>query len=180
MGIKLSRSFYMKLIFLPGVLALGLIAVTSGIAKDKTMSGMDNTFAVKAAQGGEAEVELGRLAVKNSSNPDVKAFGQRMVDDHSTAGKDLKDIASKDSISLPGGMNAKDQATYNRLSKLTGADFDRAYMKDMVADHKEDIAEFRKEANSGSNDDLKSFAAKTLPTLEDHLRVAQKTEAKVK
>jgi putative membrane protein len=170
----------MKLIFLPGVFALGLMAVTSGMAKDKAMNGVDNTFATKAAQGGEAEVQLGRLAVKNSSNPDVKAFGQRMIDDHSMAGKELKEIASRDGITLPGAMDSKDQATYNRLSKLTGAEFDRAYMKDMVADHKEDIAEFRKEANSGANDDLKSFAAKTLPTLEEHLRSAQQTDAKVK
>jgi putative membrane protein len=77
-------------------------------------------------------------------------------------------------------MNAKDQAVYDRLSQLHGAEFDRAYMQDMVKDHKNDIAEFQKEANRGKNEDLKSFASETLPTLQEHLKMAQNTAAKVR
>ena len=102
-----------------------------------------------------------------------------MIDDHTKADDKLKDVASKDNlISLPTDMDAKDKATYNRLSKLTGPAFDRAYMKDMVADHKTDVAEFQKEATNGKNSDLKGFAADTLPTLQEHLKMAQDTASK--
>jgi putative membrane protein len=77
-------------------------------------------------------------------------------------------------------MDSKDQATYDRLSALSGAAFDRAYMADMVKDHRTDIAEFEKEANSGSDADVKSFASKTLPTLRHHLEMAQSADSKVK
>ena len=73
-------------------------------------------------------------------------------------------------------MNAEDQATYDRLSRLTGAKFDRAYARDMVADHQKDIAAFKREANSGQNPDIKNFASQTLPTLEDHLKQAREME----
>lgn len=156
--------------------ATGLIGATS----DTAMSAADSRFATKAAGGGMAEVKLGELAKSNASSGDVKAFGQKMIDDHSKANDKLKSLASKDNINLPSSMDAKDQATYDRLSKLHGADFDRAYMQDMVKDHKGDIAEFQKEANGGKNADLKSFASETLPTLQEHLKLAQDTLAKVK
>jgi len=141
---------------------------------------MDSQFAMKAAAGGMAEVKMGELAVKNASSADVKAFGQKMVDDHSKAGDKLKSIAAKDNISLPSEMGAKEKATYERLSKLQGAEFDKAYMRDMVKDHKTDVAEFQKEANGGKNSDLKQFASETLPTLQEHLKMAQDTAAKLK
>jgi putative membrane protein len=127
-----------------------------------------------------AEVQMGQLATQKASNPDVKAFGQQMVDDHTKANNELKDIASKKGLTLPTGLDAKDQATYDRLSKLSGAEFDRAYMADMVRDHRADIAEFEKEASQGSDPDIKSFASKTLPTLRHHLEMAESTDAKVK
>jgi putative membrane protein len=162
--------------------AVGVLAVSGlmGASSDTPITGADSRFATKAAAGGMAEVKLGELAQKNASSPDVKAFGQKMVDDHSKAGDKLKTIASKNNLNLPSSMDAKDQAVYDRLSKLQGADFDRAYMQDMVKDHKTDVAEFQKEANSGKNADLKSFASDTLPTLQEHLKMAQDTAAKVK
>ncbi|MFN7995883.1 MAG: DUF4142 domain-containing protein [Bryobacteraceae bacterium] len=167
------------------VAALGLSAgCTSYVYAQNTgkmsMAGSDHTFAMKAAQGGMAEVELGNLAVQKASSPDVKQFGQRMVDDHSKANDQLKEVAGKDKLSLPTGIDAKDQALKNRLEKLSGKQFDEAYMNAMVRDHRTDVSEFQKEANHGNNPDLKSFAANTLPTLQDHLRMAQDTMSKVK
>ncbi len=141
-------------------------------------SSADTHFATKAAAGGMAEVQLGQLALKNASSGDVKAFAQKMVDDHTKANDKLKNVAAKDNITLPSSMDSKDQATYDRLSKLNGAAFDRAYMRDMVADHKKDVADFQREASNGANPDLKNFASETLPTLQEHLKLAQDTESK--
>jgi putative membrane protein len=133
----------------------------------------DSRFAKEAAQGGMAEVKLGQLAEEKGSTDAVKSFGKRMVDDHSKAGDKLKEVASKENVTLATDISAKDRATYDRLSKLNGAAFDRAYAKDMVMDHQTDVAAFQKEVRSGKNESLKSFAAETLPTLQDHLKEAK-------
>jgi len=133
----------------------------------------DQAWAKKVAAGGMAEVELGKLATEKASSEEVKKFGQRMVDDHSKANDELKTIAQSKNITLPADVGAKEKALHDRLSKLSGAAFDRAYMQAMVADHREDVPEFRKEANAGKDPEMKAFAAKTLPTLEDHLKTAE-------
>lgn len=140
----------------------------------------DNNFVTKAAQGGMAEVELGQLAVSHASNAKVKQFGQRMIDDHSKANTELKQVASQKGERPPAQLDPKDQATLDRLSKLNGDKFDRAYMSDMVKDHKTDVAEFKKEASSGDDPDVKAFASKTLPTLEDHLKMAEEINSQLK
>jgi putative membrane protein len=149
-------------------------------ANSANRMGSDQTFVTKAAHGGMAEVKLGTLATQKASNADVKAFGQQMVDDHSKANDELKQLASTKGITLPTDMDAKEQAKYDRLSKLSGAEFDRAYMKEMVSDHRTDVSEFRRESQSGTDPDVKAWAAKTLPTLEQHLQMAESTDAKVK
>jgi putative membrane protein len=133
----------------------------------------DTEFAKMAAEGGVAEVKLGQLAEEKGTSQAVKDFGKRMVTDHTNADNSLKAAASKDNIALPSEMNAKDQAVYSRLSKLSGDAFDRAYSRDMVQDHTADIAAFRHEANDGKNASVKGFASQTLPTLEDHLKQAR-------
>jgi putative membrane protein len=143
------------------------------------LEGADHRFVTEAAEGGMAEVEMGKLATEKASSSDVKQFGQRMVDDHTKANDELKSLASKNGWNLPAGIGAKNQAEKDRLSKLSGAEFDRAYMKRMVTDHKKDVGEFQKEANSAKDSDLKNFASKTLPTLQEHLRLAEDTERKV-
>jgi putative membrane protein len=148
---------------------------TTTSSSKQTTSNADQKFVKDAASGGMAEVQLGKLATEKASNAQVKQFGQRMVDDHSKANDELKSVASKDNITLPSDLSPKDKATYDSLSKLSGTAFDRAYMRDMVKDHQTDVNEFQKEANSGSNPDLKSFAGSTLPTLQDHLRMARET-----
>ncbi len=136
----------------------------------KPMSDAD--FAKEAAQGGAAEVKLGQLAEEHGSSDAVKDFGKRMVNDHLKAGDNLKAAAVKSSIDLPAGLSAKDQATYDRLEKLSGTEFDQAYARDMVRDHIQDIAAFRQESNAGSDPNIKTFATHTLPMLQDHLRAA--------
>jgi len=140
---------------------------------DHAAATADHTFVTKAAEGGMAEVKLGQLAADKATSDEVKKFGQRMVTDHSKANDELKTLAQQKSITLPTDLSAKDKATYDRFSKLTGAAFDRAYMQHMLADHRTDVNEFKKESTSGKDPDVKAWAGKTLPTLEEHLKLAQ-------
>lgn len=163
------------------VAAFGQDAKTSrtAIANQSDTQRSDSSFITEAAQGGLAEVELGNLALEKSSNADVKDFAQRMVTDHSKANDQLKELAAQKGIDLPREPSAKQKATKERLSKLSGDQFDKAYMSDMVKDHKTDVAAFHKESNSGRDADVKNFAAKTLPTLEDHLKQAESVAPKL-
>jgi len=172
-----------KAYFLPQFAGMIIFALGTPVFAQQgadRLANPDSTFVEKAAAGGLAEVQLGQLATQKASSPDVKAFGQQMADDHSKANDELRGIASRKGVTLPNTMDSKDQATYDRLSALNGADFDRAYMADMVKDHRTDIAEFEKEANSGSDADLKSFASKTLPTIRHHLEMARSADSKVR
>ena len=143
-----------------------------------SLSASDKKFVRDAAQGGMAEVELGKLATEKASSDDVKKFGQRMVDDHTKAGDQLKQVASSEGVQLPQGLSAKDKLTKERLSKLSGEQFDKAYMADMVKDHTQDVAEFQRESQSGKDPAVKDFASQTLPTLEDHLKQAKEIAPK--
>jgi putative membrane protein len=139
----------------------------------------DQSFLKEAVAGGLAEVELGQLAAQKSSNPEVKKFAERMVTDHSKANDQLKEIVAQKGIDLPAEPSAKHKATKESLSKLQGDEFDKAYMSNMLSDHKKDVAAFRKESTEGKDPQLKEFATKTLPTLEDHLKEAESISPKV-
>jgi putative membrane protein len=141
--------------------------------------GGDSDFVMKAAQGGMEEVELGQLASTQAASADVKQFGQRMVTDHGKANEELKAVAQKSGETIPAELSKKQQSDKARLQKLNGAEFDKAYMKMMVSDHKKDIAEFEKEAKSGKDADVKAFASKTLPTLKEHLAMAEDVDKRV-
>lgn len=136
-------------------------------------SASEQTFAMKAAQANMAEIELGKLAQQKADRDEVKKFGQQMVDDHSKALDELKTIASKHNMTLPSGLDAEHKALSEKLSKLDGAAFDRAYIQAMVDGHKKVASDFRKESQSGKDADLKAYAAKTLPTVEEHLKHAE-------
>jgi putative membrane protein len=144
-----------------------------------SVAATDRAFAREAALGSMAEVDLGNLAKEKASSPEVKQFAERMVTDHSKANEELKDWAEKNHVTLPAQLDAKHKATRARLEKLSGAAFDKAYMRDMLSDHKTDVAKFKTESKSAKNADLKDWAGKTLPTLEDHLKQAQDTASKV-
>jgi putative membrane protein len=134
---------------------------------------------MESAQGGMAEVELGKLASKKGSRASVKQFGRKMVADHSKANREMKTLAAQKGVGLPPTLNEKDQAEMDRLTKLKGAAFDKEYMDYMTADHRQDVAEFDKEVSKAKDSDVKNFAAKTLPTLQDHLKMAEKIDGKV-
>jgi len=169
---------------LTGVVAAGLLAMVPAVAQNQSsanrLTGSDTNFATRAAQGGMAEVQLGKLAAERAASRDVKSFGERMVTDHTKANDELKSVAAKKGLTLPTSVDAKDQATYDRLSRLNGAAFDRAYIRDMVADHRKDVNEFKNEASNGADPDMKAFAGKTLPVLQEHLQLAENTESKIK
>lgn len=174
-----------------GLCSLGAVAQsntnnsnsTNAMGTAKHMTASERMFIRKAAEGGEAEVELGKLAQEKAASPEVKQFGERMVNDHSKANDQLKEVVQKEGVTLPTKLDAKDAATKARLEKLSGEAFDRAYMKDMVADHTKDVREFKNEAKNGKDPDVKNFAAQTAPTLEDHLKeaknIAPKTMAQI-
>lgn len=124
-------------------------------------------------------MQPGKLAQNKASNEAFKDFGRRMVDDHSKANDHLKNLASQKNVSVPDSMNAKDQALYDRLSKLSGDQFDREYTRAMVKDHEEDVAQFRKESKAARDSDVHAFASQTLPTLQDHLNMARDNSAKI-
>ena len=153
---------------------------TSSMQSAAKVSSSDKSFVEKAAIGGMAEVQMGKLAQQKAGSDQVKQFGTRMVDDHSKANDDLKQVASHKGITLPSDLDAKHKNKMAKLEKLSGAQFDRAYTDDMVSDHKKDVAEFEKQAKSGNDADIKGFASKTLPTLQQHLSLAESTDKAVK
>jgi putative membrane protein len=164
------------------VLSAGCACTTMVYAAPGTLTKVSpaaRKFMDKAAQGGLAEVQLGQLAEQKASSQAVKDFGQRMVTDHTKVNDQLKSLASSDGVALPTAMNAKDQALYDKLSGMSGPAFDQEYMKNMVKDHKMDIADFQKESNSGRNEGVKMFASSTLPTLQQHLQLAQSVDSKI-
>ena len=155
------------------------LAADSTSVKDK-LSKADSDFIKEAAQGGLLEVQLGKVAQDKAASEKVKEFGKRMEQDHGKANDELKKLASAKGIQLPAELDKKHQATVDRLSKLSGAEFDQKYMQDMVSDHKEDIKKFQRQSEKGTDADVKKFAAQTLPTLKQHLQLAESTEQGVK
>jgi putative membrane protein len=137
------------------------------------MTSQDRNFLQDAAMGGLMEVELGRVAAQKGTSDAVKQFGQRMVDDHSKANSDLMSVASSKGITLPTTLDEKHQKELTKLSAMSGAEFDRAYSKMMLSDHVKDVSEFEKQSTKGTDADLKAFASKTLPTLQEHLQLAK-------
>jgi putative membrane protein len=149
------------------------------LAQEDSLSNHDKEFIMNAASGNMLEVKLGKVAEKQASSEKVKKFGQHMVTNHSKANQELTEIAQKENFNPPTEMDKKDQDTYDRLSKLKGHNFDREYMRDMVSDHKGDIAAFEKESKEGKNANVKQFAEKTIPTLKEHLHMAEEIHAEV-
>lgn len=140
----------------------------------------DKKFVKDAALGGMTEVELGKLATQKASSDAVKQFGQKMVDDHTKANDQLKEIAGKENINVPDSLDSKHQSRINKLSKLSGPDFDKAYIKDQIKDHQSDVSDFKNEAQYGSDPNIKQFASNTLPTLQEHLSTVKDLNKKGK
>jgi putative membrane protein len=133
----------------------------------------DAAFVTKIGQVGLAEVELGMLASQKAERDEVKKFAQRMVADHTKAGDELKAIATAKNITWPTELDAEHKALKDKLSKQSGAAFDRAYMQAMVDGHRKVATDFKKETQSGKDTEVKAWASKTLPTIEAHLKDAE-------
>lgn len=143
------------------------------------LSSADRKFVEEAAEGGQMEVELGQMAKQKASNDAVKQFGERMATDHSKANQELAQLAAGKGIELPKQPGRKAQSEQDRLSKASGSTFDREYVKMMVKDHEKDVAAFKRASKDAKDPDVKAWAAKTLPTLEDHLKSIKQIESQV-
>ena len=149
---------------------------TGGIAVDEA----DAKFTTQAAVGGMAEVELGKLALEKSSNPQVKEFATMMVKDHGMANTELMAIAKQKNITLPSTVDDEHKKKMDDLSKKSGADFDKAYVDAMVSDHKSTLKLMEDESRDGKDADLKAFATKTAPIVQSHLVMINKINDSMK
>jgi putative membrane protein len=140
----------------------------------------DRKFVEEAAIGGMAEVELGKMAEQKATNSQVKTFASRMAQDHGKANEELKQLAQSKGISVPTAADKSHQKHMDSLSKLSGAEFDRQYMAHMLADHRKDVSAFKKASEGARDSDIKAFAGKALPTLQEHLKMAQSVNDTVK
>ena len=154
------------------VAAPALAQQPSAAQPRQTLSQADANFVKEAAIGSKFEVETGQLAERNAANAQVKQFGARMVQDHGNASKQLNAIVSGKGATLPQELDPKHAQLHDRLARLKGAEFDRAYMDAMVKDHDEDSQKFGQEADNGNDPDIKQFARTTLAVIKDHDRMA--------
>jgi len=171
------------------VLSSMLLMISVAAVADQTQPAADQTqpagsssahhFITEAAQGGLAEVTLGQMAADKGESEEVKEFGRRMVRDHGKANEELKTLATAVGAPLPPEMTTEAKALQQRLENLSGAEFDRTYMDEMLKDHMKDISAFEKQAVDGQNAQVKEWAKKTLPILREHLALAQSTAKNV-
>ena len=148
------------------------------------MSSTDQKFMMMAGMGGMAEVEMGRLALQKSSNDGVKQYAQKMIDDHTMAGDELKQLASMKGVTLPMQADTKQMAMMAKMEKLSGMDFDKMYIKEAGVKAHQDMEKlFMKESMSGKDMDAKAWAAKTLgrPSSErtKWLRQSRKAQSEI-
>ena len=137
------------------------------------LSSRDQKFVRDTAMGGMMEVQLSRWAVQKGTSEEVKQFARRMVEDHSKANTELMQLASSKGMTLPTEMDQKHQNNVSKVTRLSGAEFDRAYSKMMLKDHEDAVSDFEKQSTNGDDADLKAFASKTLPALQEHLQMAR-------
>jgi putative membrane protein len=145
----------------------------TGSSAGGSLSGGDREFVTMAGHANAAEIATGELAQKNGGTDAVRQYGRRMMQDHGMASKELEAIAGKLGMTPPKQPDAKHQADSQMLAKLTGAEFDRQYAAHMLKDHEMTIALFEKESRGGESPELKQFATKTLPILQEHLKLAR-------
>jgi putative membrane protein len=133
----------------------------------------DQAFVRKALEGGATEVQLGQLAQQKSQSEDVKQFGQKMVEDHTQLGEQMKPIAQQLGVKEPKGPSKKDKQLIAKLEGLSGPQFDEAYIQAMIKDHKEDLKEFKNEAQSASNQNVKQAAQQGAGVISQHLQMIE-------
>ena len=152
---------------------------TNNNAGNQMVDQKTKDFVADAATGGMMEVELGNLALQKGKSQQVKDFGKMMVNDHTKANNDLKDIASKKNIDVPPSITDDQKKDVDKLSKKSGADFDKAYVNMMIDGHKKTLDAFKKAAGNVGDNDIKNFATNTLPTIQKHLETIQSIKSKM-
>jgi putative membrane protein len=180
----------LRLLTTTAVVAVGLLAAPLSFAQTgqpshaaatsakDALDQEDKTFVREAATGGMAEVELSKIAQK-SENADVKRFAERMIEDHTKANDQLTSIATGLGVEMPKTVDSEHQRMREKLQTLHGKAFDDQYTRDMVEDHNKAVKLFQQEERSGHNTELKEFAQKTLPTLEEHQKMALELSRKL-
>jgi len=149
-------------------------------ATTTTVDSSSVKFANKAGMGGMAEIQLSKLAQQKSTNKKIKDFADMMVTDHTKAADTLSAIAKAKNITLPASLDADHQKKYDDLSKMSGADFDKGYVKIMVSDHQDAVNLFQDEAKNGTDPQLKAFAGKVEPIIQMHLDAINKINSGMK
>jgi putative membrane protein len=155
-----------------GVVLASMFFVVS-IVGAQTASRRDTKFIQNTIEGNLAEAELGKLAQEKAGDPQVRQLGERMATDHGQAAKELQQIAAEKGVSAKSDLSSTHLRMRDRLAKLQPSAFDKEYVKEMLKDHKKDVAEFKSMSGKAQDPTLKSWVVKTLPTLEDHLKMVQ-------
>jgi putative membrane protein len=171
-----GNTSFLNIIFKSPTATLGMALLAVGLLvpranAETTVSMADANFILAAAQGGMTEVKLGKLAATNGMRGDVKDFGQMMVKDHTAINDDLKALATQKGVNLPDSLDAKHLAMVDKLTALTGSEFDDAYIAAMIKGHKKDANAFKSEATATQDEDIKNFVDKSLPIVEEHLKL---------
>lgn len=176
----LKKMFYfgaIAVVFTMSAFAQNTMNTDSSMKSDKKMmSGKknpDSKFMMTLATGGMNEITLSQTAVSKSTNEEVKSYAQKMIDDHTMAGDELKTLAASKNVSLPMEADSKHMSMNTKLSGMSGSSFDMEYIKAMVKDHEATVALLQKESSSGKDAEAKAFAAKLLPTVQGHLDMAR-------
>ena len=153
------------------LMAVGLVMTAPRANAEPSVCTEDCNFIQAAAQGGMTEVKLGELASSTGKRDDVKEFGQRMVKEHGGVNEDLKALAAQKGVTLPDSLDAEHQGMVDKMSALSGSDFDNAYIAGMIKDHKTDAKAFKAESSATKDTDVKDFVVKTIPIVNEHLKV---------
>jgi putative membrane protein len=176
--VEQDKTRYLKLISNSASATLGLALVAVGLvvagpraSAAPTVCTADCSFIQAAAQGGMTEVKLGELASTSGKRDDVKEFGHRMVKDHTSINDDLKTLAAQKGVTLPDTLDTEHQRMVDKMSGLSGSDFDNAYIAGMVKDHKSDAKAFKAESSATKDTDIKGFVDKTIPVVHEHMRL---------
>ncbi|HEY9810068.1 MAG TPA: DUF4142 domain-containing protein [Halomicronema sp.] len=143
------------------------------VNRSNMVSESDRMFMMKAAKNGMTEVQLGQMAVQKASSEAVREFGQRMVEHHSQANRELMQLAAEKGMTLPNDIGDENREVMSQLSQLSGVEFDRAYMEEMLRAHNKDLSMFQTQAQQGQDSDIKSWASQKVPTLETHLAMVR-------
>jgi putative membrane protein len=143
------------------------------------LSESDRQFVTEMSSGNLAEAQLGNLAAQKAASSDVKQFAERMVDDHSRANNELQQLVSGKGLSLPQEVGSQHQAVIDQLSKLSGREFDRAYVSEMIRKHEMTVTKLESAAQQSNDADLKAWVMKILPTVREHLQMAQEIAGKI-